>query len=120
MPRLAVTLTRVLPPCIKSQGWHNHGRNPFDLNAAWKWQPAPGNGLPIKPVTRVSRGPNFRVSENAGFSWDPAAAYGPETVKALPKVDDKVREALFDETADQRFDGQPNSGIMHFGSKTHT
>ena len=112
--------TSSAPPALSRirQGWHN--KDPTKNNAAWTWVPKPGNGLPVKPVTRVSRGPNFRVSENAGFSWDPAASYGPETVKALPKVDDKVREALFDESADQRFDGQPGTGFMHFGKATHT
>ena len=99
------------------QGWHN---DPHKGNAAWTWVPSAGNGLPVKPVTRVSRGPNFRVSENCGFSWDPAAPYGPETVQALPKADNKVREGLFDESVDQKYDGQPGTGFMHFGKATHT
>ena len=34
---------------------------------------------------------------------------------AMPKVDDKLKEDLFDETQDQATDGVPNSGIMNFG-----
>ena len=61
---------------------------------------------------------NVRCEENAGFSWDPKARYGPETVKALPNNphDNKVREALFDESADQKYDGVPDTGIHRFGS----
>ena len=84
------------------KGWHN--REPTPLNAAWTWKPEPGNGLPVNPKTRVSRGPNYRVSENCGFAWDPGASYGPETIAALPTADDKLKEDLFDETQDQATD----------------
>ena len=43
--------------------------------------------------------------------------YGPETVNAMPKADDKVKEDLFDESADQRTDGIPGSGFHHFGGR---
>ena len=33
---------------------------------------------------------------------DPNARYGPETIFAMPKADDKLKEDLFDETADQK------------------
>ena len=65
---------------------------------------------------QISKDRNVRCEENAGFSWDPKARYGPETVKALPRADDHVREALFDESADQKFDGIPDTGIHRFGS----
>lgn len=45
----------------------------------------------------------------------PAAPYGPETVQALPRADDKSREGLFDESADQRYDGVPDTGVFAFG-----
>jgi hypothetical protein len=96
------------------KGWHN--REPTPLNAAWTWKPEPGNGLPVNPKTRVSRGPNYRVSENCGFAWDPGASYGPETIAALPTADDKLKEDLFDETQDQATDGVPDTGIFAFGS----
>ena len=50
-------------------GWHNGKKPPAD-NAAWSWVPTPGNGLPVHTKKFVSRGPNLRVSENAGFSWE--------------------------------------------------
>ena len=93
------------------KGWHSSGNAPD--NEAWKWKYTPPPGIPTP--THVSRGPKLRVSENAGFSWDPSAAYGPETIKALPAVDDSKKEDMFDETADQAFDGEPGSGIAHFG-----
>ena len=57
------------------------------------------------------------VSENAGFSWDPNARYGPETIAAMPAVDNHLKEALFDESVDQKFDGIPGTGFEHFGGR---
>lgn len=74
---------------------------------------------PSVPPTRL-RGCTQRVNENCGAAWDPKAPYGPETIKALPNVDNHLKEALFDETADQRADGIPSSGFYHFGKATDT
>lgn len=35
----------------------------------------------------------------------------------MPGVDDKYKEALFDESADQARDGIPGTGFEHFGAK---
>jgi len=93
------------------KGWHSKS-NPAP-NEAWKWKYEAPKGYAIP--THVSRGPKLRVSENAGFAWDPSAAYGPETVQAMPNVDNKLKEDMFDESADQKFDGVPGTGVEHFG-----
>lgn len=105
-------------PCLPSRparaeykGWHSKS-NPAP-NEAWKWKYEAPKGYAIP--THVSRGPKLRVSENAGFAWDPSAAYGPETVQAMPNVDNKLKEDMFDESADQKFDGVPGTGVEHFG-----
>ena len=95
-------------------GWHRRaqglpvGDNGGPPNNPSIWQPS------VAP--KYLKTANVRCEENAGFSWDPKARYGPETVKALPRADDHVREALFDESADQKFDGIPDTGIHRFGS----
>jgi hypothetical protein len=100
-------------------GWHRKAQDdPTDkrgvppINPSIWQQP--------KPAREVSRGPNYRVNENCGASWDPNARYGPETITAMPNADNAKKEALFDETADQKFDGIPSTGIHHFGSRAAT
>jgi hypothetical protein len=96
------------PTCVSQpRAVGDHG-GPPTMQSVWN---------PSKPPEYIKVA-NVRCEENSGFSWDPKARYGAETVQALPNNarDNSMREALFDESADQKFDGVPDTGIHRFGS----
>lgn len=96
-------------------GWHRKAQgDPTDQRGVPPVNPSIWQNP--NPGRVVSRGPNYRVNENCGASWDPNARYGPETIFAMPKADDKLKEDLFDETADQKVcaskRGTPNRRLL--------